>query len=190
MFLLLSKIRKMEEKLKMEDEQAQETQEQFNDAAGESNVEEVAEETVPQGYTEDELELKLAEERARWEAELEEKERLSKLSLEEREKEEKLKNEKRIAELEKTILTKDLREKATKDFTKAELPVELVELLDYTSKETMEQSGAKVKEIFTKSVEKEVLKKLRGGTPRGQSGANSTEQMLKSKIAESIRGGF
>ncbi len=119
------------------------------------------------GFTEEDVELKIAEERAKWLAELEEKERLSKLSQEEREKEEKIKNEKTIEELKQTILKNDLKEKATVDLTKSELPIELRELLDYSSKENMEKSLSISKEIVTKCVEKEVNKRLRGGTPAG-----------------------
>lgn len=142
------------------------------------------------GFTEEDVELKIAEERAKWLAELEEKERLSKLSQEEREKEEKIKNEKTIEELKQTILKNDLKEKATVDLTKSELPIELRELLDYSSKENMEKSLLAVKEIMTKCVEKEVLKKLRGNTPKGINGGVVSQKSLEKQISESMRGGF
>ncbi len=142
------------------------------------------------GLTEDEVLLRIETERAKWIEELEESQRLSKLPPEQREKEETLKKDKEIQELKQKILTKELQEKATKELTKLELPIELTELVDYSTKENMETSLVKVKEVFTKAVEKEVLKKLRGGTPRGIGGTTNGAAALQKQIAESVRGGF
>lgn len=145
---------------------------------------------VPKGLTEDDVEARILAEREKWIAELEEKERLSKLSAEERQKEEKEKQDTEIQNLKQQILSKDLKEKATTELRKLDLPIELTALLDYTSKESMDKSLVVVKETFIKSVESEVLKRLKGGTPKGIGGNLGSQNSLQKQIADSIRGGF
>ncbi len=141
----------------------------------------------PKGLSEDEVTHLIETERLKWIEELEKKERLSKLSAEERQTEEALAKDNEIKELKQKLLTNELRAKATKELTKTDLPIELAELIDFSSKENMDTSLVKVKSIFTKAVEKEVLKKLRGSVPKGLSGATGSSVSLQKQIAESMR---
>ncbi len=147
-------------------------------------------EPTGKSFSEDDLAKALEAEKAKWQEEQKEKERIAKLSPEEREKAEKENSEKRIADLEKRLLQNDLRQQAVTELSKDGFPVGLAELVSYSSKEDMTASLEKTKEIFKTCLSEAVNQKLRGKTPLGLGGAAQAENAFKDQIAKNIRGGF
>ena len=142
----------------------------------------------PQGgksYSEADVEAKIAEAKAAWEAEQAEKQRLAKLSPEERAKAE---GEAQAQEL--TKLQRDLKDAAVKKLTDGGFPVGLADLLTYTDKESMEKSLQQTQEVFKSALEAAVKERLRGKTPDGLGGGAKVENTMKDQIAQSIRGGM
>lgn len=176
-FLLLPKIRKMEGKLKMDEEILEENASTEPDATQDvnsetENVEQVATENAEAEvntvtFSEEDVTKLIEAEREKWESDKKEQERLNKLSKEEREIEIQAQKDKTIEELQQKLLTKELKDKVVSDLSKNGLPVELAELVNYTSKGDVDKSLDRVKNIFNASVESEVNKRLRGKTPKG-----------------------
>ena len=97
----------------------------------------------PQGgksYSEADVEAKIAEAKAAWEAEQQEKQRLAKLSPEERAKAEGEAQAQELTKLRTELLQRDLKDAAVKKLTDEGFPVGLADLLTYTDKESMEKS--------------------------------------------------
>lgn len=141
-------------------------------------------------YTETDLQAKLEEAKAAWQAEQEEKNRLEKLSPEERAKAEGAAKDKELNDLKAQLLQRDLKESAVAALQKDGFPVALADLLTYTDKDAMEQSMASVTETFKASLEAAVKDRLRGKTPEGLGGAATAENSMKDQIARNIRGGL
>lgn len=77
-------------------------------------------------------------------------------------------NDPREAELEereRAVAEKELRIEATETFMKENLPAELLDLLNYTDKESCEQSIELVRKTFTINVQAAVERRLWGGKP-------------------------
>ena len=99
-------------------------------------------------YSEAELNAKIAEAKAAWEAEQQEKQRLAKLSPEERAKAEGEAQAQELTKLRTELLQRDLKDAAVKKLTDEGFPVGLADLLTYTDKESMEKSLQQTQEVF------------------------------------------
>ena len=64
----------------------------------------------------------------------------------------------------------------------------LAGVLDYSSKERMEETLKNTTEIFKESLAVAVQTRLKGRTPEGLGGAASAENLLRDQIAKNIRG--
>ena len=147
----------------------------------------------PQGgksYSEADVEAKIAEAKAAWEAEQQEKQRLAKLSPEERAKAEGEAQAQELTKLRTELLQRDLKDAAVKKLTDEGFPVGLADLLTYTDKESMEKSLQQTQEVFKSALEAAVKERLRGKTPEGLGGGAKVENTMKDQIAQSIRGGM
>lgn len=116
--------------------------------------------------------------------------RLAKLPPEERAKAESEAKDKEIAGLQAKLLQRDLKQTAVAMLDQAGYPVALADMLDYTSKESMEKSLAAVQETFKSSLEAALKEKLRGKTPAGLGDAGGSEGAIRDQIAQNIRGGL
>ena len=77
-------------------------------------------------------------------------------------------NDPREAELEereRAITEKELRLEALEVFTKEQLPEDMLDLLNYTDKESCEKSIELVRRTFSLNVQAEVNRRLRGDAP-------------------------
>lgn len=147
----------------------------------------------PQGgksYSEADVEAKIAEAKAAWEAEQQEKQRLAKLSPEERAKAEGEAQAQELTKLRTELLQRDLKDAAVKKLTDEGFPVGLADLLTYTDKESMEKSLQQTQEVFKSALEAAVKERLRGKTPEGLGGGAKAENTVKDQIAQGIRGGM
>lgn len=147
----------------------------------------------PQGgksYSEADVNAKIAEAKAAWEAEQAEKQRLAKLSPEERAKAEGEAQAQELTKLRAELLQRDLKDAAVKKLTDEGFPVGLADLLTYTDKESMEKSLQQTQEVFKSALEAAVKERLRGKTPDGLGGGAKVENTMKDQIAQSIRGGM
>ena len=123
-------------------------------------------------------------------ADKDEADRLAKLPPEERAKAENEAKEKEVADLKAQLLQRDLKQTAVAALDQAGYPVALADMLDYTSKESMEKSLAAVQETFKSSLEAALKEKLRGKTPAGLGDAGGSEGAIRDQIAQNIRGGL
>ena len=147
----------------------------------------------PQGgksYSEADVEAKIAEAKAAWEAEQQEKQRLAKLSPEERAKAEGEAQAQELTKLRTELLQRDLKDSAVKKLTDEGFPVGLADLLTYTDKESMEKCLQQTQEVFKSALEAAVKERLRGKTPEGLGGGAKAENTVKDQIAQGIRGGM
>lgn len=64
----------------------------------------------------------------------------------------------------------------------------LAEMINYSSKEEMENSLKKTQEIFKESLSAAVTERLKGKTPEGLGNATSAENLLRDQIAKNVRG--
>ena len=144
----------------------------------------------PQGgksYSEADVEAKIAEAKAAWEAEQQEKQRLP---PEERAKAEGEAQAQELTKLRTELLQRDLKDAAVKKLTDEGFPVGLADLLTYTDKESMEKSLQQTQEVFKSALEAAVKERLRGKTPEGLGGGAKAENTVKDQIAQGIRGGM
>lgn len=139
-------------------------------------------------FTQAELDAAVEAARKQWADEAAEAERVKKLSPEERTAEEQKKKDARIADLEGQLLKKDLREAAVRALEKDGCPASLAEVLDYSSRERMEETLSSTLQVFKDSLAAAVQARLRGKTPEGLGGAASAENLLRDQIARNIRG--
>ena len=123
-------------------------------------------------------------------ADKDEADRLAKLPPEEKAKAEAEAQKKEIAGLQAQLLQRDLKQTAVATLDQAGYPVALADMLDYTSKESMEKSLTAVQETFKSSLEAALKEKLRGKTPAGLGDAGGSEGEIRDQIAQNIRGGL
>lgn len=142
------------------------------------------------GYTQADLDVALEKAKKEWETGAQEKARLEKLPPEERVKAEAEAKDKELAGLKAQLLAKDLKQTAVDTLDKDGFPVKLAELVDYSSKESMDSGLATVKEVFQESLAAALKEKLRGKTPIGLGDAAGAEGSMKDLIAQNIRGGL
>ena len=123
-----------------------------------------------------------------WLDEAAEAERVKKLTPEEKAKEEQEKKDSEIASLRSQLLQKELRESATKSLETDGFPVGLADVLDYSSKERMEETLKNTTKVFKDSLAVAIQSRLKGKTPEGLGGAASAENLLRDQIARNVRG--
>lgn len=139
-------------------------------------------------FTQADMDAAIEAAKQQWSDEAAEAERVRKLSPEEKAKEEQEKKDTEIASLKSQLLQKELRETATKTLEKDGFPVGLADVLDYSSKERMEETLKNTTEVFKESLAAAIQNRLRGKTPEGLGRAASSENLLRDQIARNIRG--
>lgn len=139
-------------------------------------------------FTQADIDAAIEAARRKWGEEAAEAERVKKLSPEERATEEQRHKDTEIADLRNQLLKKELQENAVRALEKDGFPTGLAGVLDYSSREKMEESLANTTKIFKDSLAAAVQSRLRGRTPEGLGGAAAAENMLKDQIAKNIRG--
>ena len=147
-----------------------------------------AEATAEKSFTQADMDAAIEAAKQQWLDEAAEAERVKKLTPEEKAKEEQEKKDSEIASLKNQLLQKELRESATKALETDGFPVGLADVLDYSSKERMEETLKNTTEIFKSSLEVAIKSRLKGKTPEGLGGAASAENLLRDQIARNIRG--
>lgn len=144
--------------------------------------------TAEKSFTQADMDAAIEAAKQQWLDEAAEAERVKKLTPEEKAKEEQEKKDSEIANLRSQLLQKELRESATKALETDGFPVGLADVLDYSSKERMEETLKNTTEIFKSSLEVAIKSRLKGKTPEGLGGAASAENLLRDQIARNIRG--
>lgn len=139
-------------------------------------------------FTQADMDAAIEAAKNKWADEAVEAERVKKLSPEEKAAEEQKKRDTEIADLRGQLLKKELQETATKALEKDGFPVRLAGMLNYSSKEAMEESLKETTEMFKESLEVAIKARLKGKTPEGLGGAASPENLIRSQIAKNIRG--
>ncbi len=139
-------------------------------------------------YTQADLDSAISAARKQWEDETAEAERRRRMSPEERTAEDQKKKDARIADLEGQLLKKELREEAVRALEKEGYSPGLAEMLDYSSRERMEETLKATTQIFKDSLAGAVQARLKGRTPEGLGRAATSENLLRDQIARNIRG--
>ena len=136
------------------------------------NVDTVQEEKHERTFTRAEIGKMLSAERSKWEAEQEAKEneakKLAEMNADEKQKYQLDQREQELADREKAIARKELTAEAKAMLSERDLPVELVNVVDLTSAETVSQSVAVLQNSWEQAVQKGVQEKLKGGAPMKQ----------------------
>lgn len=114
---------------------------------------------------------------AKWKSEQEAKEneakKLAKMNADEKQKYQLDQREQELADREKAIARKELTAEARAMLSERDLPVELVNVVDLTSAETVSQSVAVLQKSWEQAVQKGVQEKLKGGAPMKQAPVDS-----------------
>ena len=133
------------------------------------NVDTVQEEKHERTFTRAEIGKMLSAERSKWEAEQEAKEneakKLSKMNADEKQKYQLDQREQELADREKAIARKELTAEAKTMLSERDLPVELVNVVDLTSAETVSESVAVLQKSWEQAVQKGIQEKLKGKAP-------------------------
>lgn len=133
------------------------------------NVDTVQEEKHERTFTRAEIGKMLSAERSKWEAEQEAKEneakKLAKMNADEKQKYQLDQREQELADREKAIARKELTAEAKAMLSERDLPVELVNVVDLTSAETVSQSVSVLQKSWEQAVQKGVQEKLKGKAP-------------------------
>ena len=128
-----------------------------------------------------EIESKIAE--ARTEAE-----KLAKMNAEQKAQYEQQKREKELADREAEITRRELSAQAKETLAEKGMPIQLADILNYTSAETCQASIEAVEKAFQEAVTKAVDEKLKGGSPLKkaplQGGTFTREQIEQMSPAE------
>lgn len=133
------------------------------------NVDTVQEEKHERTFTRAEISKMLSAERSKWEAEQEAKEneakKLAKMNADEKQKYQLDQREQELADREKAIARKELIAEAKAMLSERDLPVELVNVVDLTSAETVSESIASIQKAWEESVQKGVSDRMKGSAP-------------------------
>lgn len=133
------------------------------------NVDTVQEEKHERTFTRAEIGKMLSAERSKWEAEQEAKEneakKLAKMNADEKQKYQLDQREQELADREKAIARKELTAEAKAMLSERDLPVELVNVVDLTSAETVSASIGALQKSWEQAVQKGVQEKLKGKAP-------------------------
>lgn len=144
--------------------------------------------TEERRFTQGDIDAAIEAAKQQWLDEAAEAERVKKLTPEERAKEEQENKDSEIANLKSQLLQKELRENATKALEADGFPVGLADVLDYSSKERMEETLKNTTKVFKDSLATAIQSRLKGKTPEGLGGAASAENLLRDQIAKNVRG--
>ena len=139
-------------------------------------------------FTQADVDAAIKAAKQQWLDEAAEAERIKKLTPEEKAREEQEQKDSEIASLRSQLLQKELREKATKELETDGFPVGLADVLDYSSKERMEETLANTTKVFKDSLAAAIQARLKGKTPEGLGNAASAENLLRDQIARNVRG--
>lgn len=139
-------------------------------------------------FTQADVDAAIEAAKQKWLDEAAEAERIKKLTPEEKAKEEQEKKDSEIADLRSQLLKKELRESATKTLEADGFPVGLADVLDYSSKDRMEETLRNTTKVFKDSLAVAIQSRLKGKTPEGLGGAASSENLIRDQIAKNIRG--
>lgn len=133
------------------------------------NVDTVQEEKHERTFTRAEIGKMLSAERSKWEAEQEAKEneakKLAKMNADEKQKYQLDQREQELADREKAIARKELTAEAKAMLSERDLPVELVNVVDLTSAETVSESITSIQKAWEESVQKGVSERMKGSAP-------------------------
>lgn len=133
------------------------------------NVDSVQEEKHERTFTRAEIGKMLSAERSKWEAEQEAKEneakKLAKMNADEKQKYQLDQREQELADREKAIARKELTAEAKAMLSERDLPVELVNVVDLTSAETVSKSITSIQKAWEESVQKGVSERMKGSAP-------------------------
>lgn len=133
------------------------------------NVDTVQEEKHERTFTRAEISKMLSAERSKWEAEQEAKEneakKLAKMNADEKQKYQLDQREQELADREKAIARKELTAEAKAMLSERDLPVELVNVVDLTSAETVSESITSIQKTWEESVQKGVSERMKGSAP-------------------------
>ena len=133
------------------------------------NVDTVQEEKHERTFTRAEIGKMLSAERSKWEAEQEAKEneakKLAKMNADEKQKYQLDQREQELADREKAIARKELTAEARAMLSERDLPVELVNVVDLTSAETVSESITSIQRAWEESVQKGVSERMKGSAP-------------------------
>lgn len=144
--------------------------------------------TEEKSFTQADVDAAIEAAKQKWLDEAAEAERIKKLTPEEKAKEEQEKKDSEIADLRSQLLKKELRESATKTLETDGFPVGLADVLDYSSKDRMEETLRNTTKVFKDSLAVAIQSRLKGKTPEGLGGAASSENLIRDQIAKNIRG--
>ena len=129
---------------------------------------------------------RITREQAKWEKKVQdertEAEKLAKMKADEKLKYQQEKRDKELAQREKDITTRELKITSSETLAEKNLPKELVNILNYDSAESCNNSIDVIEKAWTEAngtwqeaIEKEVNKRLRGGNPpKGGSSTSGT----------------
>ena len=133
------------------------------------NVDTVQEEKHERTFTRAAIGKMLSAERSKWEAEQEAKEneakKLAKMNADEKQKYQLDQREQELADREKAIARKELTAEAKAMLSERDLPVELVNVVDLTSAETVSESITSIQKAWEESVQKGVSERMKGSAP-------------------------
>ena len=133
------------------------------------NVDTVQEEKHERTFTRAEIGKMLSAERSKWEAEQEAKEneakKLAKMNADEKQKYQLDQREQELANREKALARKELTAEAKAMLSERDLPVELVNVVDLTSAETVSESITSIQKAWEESVQKGVSERMKGSAP-------------------------
>lgn len=133
------------------------------------NVDTVQEEKHERTFTRAEIGKMLSAERSKWEAEQEAKDneakKLAKMNADEKQKYQLDQREQELANREKAIARKELTAEARAMLSERDLPVELVNVVDLTSAETVSESITSIQKAWEESVQKGVSERMKGSAP-------------------------
>ena len=133
------------------------------------NVDTVQEEKHERTFTRAEIGKMLSAERSKWEAEQEAKEneakKLAKMNSDEKQKYQLDQREQELANREQAIARKELTAEAKAMLSERDLPVELVNVVDLTSAETVSESITFIQKAWEESVQKGVSERMKGSAP-------------------------
>ena len=128
-------------------------------------------------YTDADVNAIIDKKFAKWKSEQEAKEneakKLAKMNADEKQKYQLDQREQELADREKAIARKELTAEAKAMLSERDLPVELVNVVDLTSAETVSQSVAVLQKSWEQAVQKGVQEKLKGGAPMKQAPVDS-----------------
>ena len=128
-------------------------------------------------YTDADVDAIIDKKFAKWKSEQEAKEneakKLAKMNADEKQKYQLDQREQELANREKAIARKELTAEAKAMLSERYLPVELVNVVDLTSAETVSQSVAVLQKSWEQAVQKGVQEKLKGGATMKQEPVDS-----------------